>query len=267
MGEASTFSWAFEPEYLFRLGNDEIRYDFDDYHLVIHDGEVEAFVSDLQAIDGWPNVHDIREVLQQGVERILDSQAIWEHEAYELSFKDYDIPESMNEGLDYNVVLRNLTLQAKAVAFFEIEARGPDGEIIYDSKKARKQRQIEFGELVHRYRSEDPWANFAISRYQRAIEDPDREFVHLFDILEALRRRFGSRDDDIKANLYVGDDIKNKLGTLGQLANDAPVRQGRHPGRKVGQLRDATKDERKVARQVARQLVFGYLLYLDKEEA
>ena len=147
MSDEAVFRWTFEPANLFRLDEDTLDYEFDDYRLVIRDGEAEAFLSDLRVIDGWPNVHDIRKAVQRGVERILDSQAIWEHETYKLNLEGYDIPESLDDGLDKKVVLRNVTKEAKAVAFFEFEVRGPDGEITYDSKRARKQRQVELGRI------------------------------------------------------------------------------------------------------------------------
>ncbi len=262
MSKPSTFRWTFEPKNLFRLGDDEIKYEFDCYRLVIRDGEAEAVVPDLRIFEGWPNVHDIRKAVQHGVERILDSQAIWEHETYKLNPDGYDIPESLDDDLDEDVVLRNLTLKAKAVAFFEIEFRGPDGEITYDSKKARKQHSRELGTLVYHH-ADDPWASFIISRYQNAISDPDREFVHLFDIVNAMENKFDSRQA-ARTKCKV---TKSDLNELTTLANDAPVRQGRHPGKKVEDLRDATEEERKVARQVARQLIFGYLTYLANDES
>ena len=91
--------------------------------------------------------------------------------------------------------------------------------------------------------------------------------MHLFDIVEALRTRFDGGNRDIKNRQGLDTDHYTDLNKFGHLANDAPVRQGRHPGKKVGQLRDATEEERKVARQVARQLIFGYLQHIDKKEA
>ena len=51
---------------------------------------------------------------------------------------------------------------------------------------------------------------------------------------------------------------------LGRLANDEPLRQGRHRGKKMGQLRDATPDELKEAQAIAVAMIEGYLKYVQR---
>ncbi len=53
---------------------------------------------------------------------------------------------------------------------------------------------------------------------------------------------------------------------FGQLANNEPVRQGRHRGKSAGALRGATETELKEERSTARSLVQGYLEYLEKHD-
>lgn len=258
MSEVSVFRWTFEPENLFRLGDDQIEYEFDGYRLVVRNGTVEAIVPDLRAIDGWPSKPSITTKVKKGIERVLDSRMIWRHTTYKLSFKGSDIPESLYDEMDH-AIEGVVNVQSKPQMF---SAYGAVGNNTYDGEEARKQRQVELGKLVHRYRAEDPWANFIIDRYHRAIEDPDREFVHLFDIVNAMEDKFGSRQAARKKCKVARSDL-NSLTTI---ANDKTVRQGRHPGLNVEELRDATEDERKVVRQVARKLIFGYLQHMDEEE-
>jgi hypothetical protein len=54
---------------------------------------------------------------------------------------------------------------------------------------------------------------------------------------------------------------------LGQLANDEPLTQGRHRGRQLGALRDATASELSEAREITRRMVEGYLWHLDSSAA
>jgi hypothetical protein len=62
----------------------------------------------------------------------------------------------------------------------------------------------------------------------------------------------------------------NKLGVttaswrlLRRLANDAPLKQGRHRGKMAGLLRHATAGELNEAREVAAFLINSYLRWLD----
>jgi len=47
------------------------------------------------------------------------------------------------------------------------------------------------------------------------------------------------------------------------LANDEPLKQGRHRGRNLEILRDATEDELVEARNFTRELIGKYLDYLE----
>lgn len=266
MSEDSVFTWTFEPKNLFRLGEGLIECELGAYRLIIRDGQVEAVVPDLRTIEGWPNVHDIKKELRHGVERFLDSRAIWTHETYQLSYEREAIPEASEDELDH--VLRvTATAKAKIQGHAEIQVRGPDGDLIGDSRDVRKRQSKEFGRLTHRYYERDRTAYFIIRRYRAAIEDPDNEFIHLFDILEALKDRFDERSSDIRQRLGIEKDKFKTFCILANNPDEKPVRQGRHRGRNIEELRDASEAELSVARQVARELVFGYLQFLDEQES
>jgi hypothetical protein len=95
-----------------------------------------------------------------------------------------------------------------------------------------------------------------------SVRDPANAFVHLYEIIEALSKHFVNGAGARKA-LGVSN---NKWRRLRQLANDEPLRQGRHRGKSLGALRDATVKELEEARRIARSLVEGYLEYLEKHE-
>jgi hypothetical protein len=50
---------------------------------------------------------------------------------------------------------------------------------------------------------------------------------------------------------------------LGQLCNDEPLRQGRHNGRHVATLRDATDAELVEARGIAQNMIEAYVAHLE----
>jgi hypothetical protein len=100
-----------------------------------------------------------------------------------------------------------------------------------------------------------------LSFYKNAINDPDNELVHLFDVWEALAERFGGQRD---AQIALGIN-KSECSKLGRLANNEPIFQGRHRGKKVGELRQATETELEEARGVARKMIKAYLHYLESQ--
>jgi hypothetical protein len=97
--------------------------------------------------------------------------------------------------------------------------------------------------------------------YKAAINDPDNELVHLFDIWEALKTRFKGVNAAQTA-LAISDSERRKLGIL---ANNDPLSQGRHRGKKVGELRDATETELEEARGIVRNMIEAYLHYLESQ--
>jgi hypothetical protein len=66
------------------------------------------------------------------------------------------------------------------------------------------------------------------------------QFVRLYQIRDALVKRFGSERDAKEALGVTTSDWK----FYGQMANDEPVVEGRHRGKSLGPLRNATTDER-----------------------
>lgn len=265
MSKESVFTWAFEPENFFRLGEEELECELGDCRLVIRDGVVDAVVPDLRAVEGWPNLHDIKRGLRRGIEQFLDSQAIWTHKTYQLSYETCAIPASLDDALD-RVLRVSATQGVKVIGYVASQVVGPDGKVVSDSRAERKRRSKEFGRLTRAYYEHDPTAYFIIRRYRTAIEDPDNEFIHLFDILEALKDRFDEGGREIRQRLDVDKDKFNAFCTLANNPNEKPVLQGRHKGRNIEELREATDEELSIARHVARELVFEYLRFLDQQE-
>ena len=84
--------------------------------------------------------------------------------------------------------------------------------------------------------------------------------MHLFEIWETLKRKFGSDEENTLTALKISE---NQRKTFGNIANDLPIRQGRHRGRHSGQLRDATKEELEKARKIAQLMIENYFAYLE----
>lgn len=93
-----------------------------------------------------------------------------------------------------------------------------------------------------------------------SVRDPDDEFVHLYEIRDALQKKFGNRKKAFK-ELGITD---KEWKVIGDLADNQPLEQGRHRGKFVGVLRAAKRSELDAARKSAADFIEKYLIYLEK---
>ena len=93
-----------------------------------------------------------------------------------------------------------------------------------------------------------------------SVEDPDNELVYLYEVREALARKFGGQATAME-KLCLN---KTQWDIIGILANNEPFKQGRHRGNWVGNLRAAELSELEKARKSAVLLIEKYLIYLEQ---
>jgi len=119
--------------------------------------------------------------------------------------------------------------------------------------------RFHIAELVSGSPTTDAVVKGLLRSYSTALRDPANEFIHLYEIRDALAHRFGSA---AKARSALG--LKRRgWDRLGKLANDLPIKQGRHRGQSSGSLRDATETELQEARSIARNMIRQFLAYLN----
>jgi len=133
-----------------------------------------------------------------------------------------------------------------------------DGNVIADSRAERIERTQSLAGLAADYGPSDAVAGKILRSHRSAIDDPDNSLVHLYEICDALAKRFGG---ERKAQQTLG--IKRAWKQLGRLANNEPLRQGRHRGCTLTELRDATKAETDAAFAAAREMIVSYLRHID----
>lgn len=126
-------------------------------------------------------------------------------------------------------------------------------------ERARRLRMAEQGaSLGH----DDPLLQRALTSFHTALRDAANEFIHLYDIREALKTFFGG-DKETRDALGI---TKAEWNEFGKISNDEPIRQGRHRGKHYDVLRDATDDERLRARKFIRLLIGKYIGWLEVQE-
>lgn len=95
-----------------------------------------------------------------------------------------------------------------------------------------------------------------------AVVDPNNELVHLYEIRDALAKKFGREGACCKVLHFSS----SQWSRLGRLANSEPLNQGRHRGKSLGKLRDTTEAELQEARNIARNFVEAYFAYLARHD-
>src|SRR5205823_13025239 len=98
-----------------------------------------------------------------------------------------------------------------------------------------------------------PTLNALLESYDAAVSHPTSELVHLYEILDALGKYYGGKEKALR-QLQI---TQKEWQRLSGLANDEPLKEGRHRG-KHSKLRHATTDELGEARKIASHLIEAF---------
>lgn len=255
MNAKYTIEWIFTPEDYFEEPQ-HIKGDFYEMWIDIGKVKAEVEVEEENHLDGYQICNDLHQSLNN---RFLGVQ-IMTHENYELSSPS--LVKLLPDGQ------KNVFLRANPIQIF-INGTSPDiqifdnnGNVVADSRRDRIDRKRRNAERVERYKGIDTVLETLVNSYHTAVKNPDYELVHIYEIRDALQKHFTGKDKTIQA-LSLAEKDWDKLG---KLANHEPIRQGRHVGQHVGNLRDATETELKEARAIAFRMIEAYLGYLERQE-
>lgn len=245
--------WTFSPSDYFE---EMIVIKYDSYTMTINNGKVEAWIDPAV----YDQEHKIRDELHDALnDRFLGVQLLT-HKPYKLS--KASMYRLHPDGRKHHTVFPDPLVINVSVGTPDIVVKDKDGKIVSDSRHDRVEKKKELANLAEKYRSKDQVVASILTSYNMAVNDPDNELVHLYEIRDALSTKFGG-ENAVRNALAISSKAWSKLG---QLANSEPLRQGRHRGTKVaGELRDATESELKEARGIAGKLIKAYLYYLEKQ--
>lgn len=145
--------------------------------------------------------------------------------------------------------LRDHVLLAGAGRYDEI-----CGSPIGDTKSDRLARDTAFLQAIAAKIPSSPVLRRMLESYGRSVEDPANELVHLYEIRDAAARYYKTEAAARHALRISG----NEWSKLARLANDEPLREGRHRGRQSGRLRNARQEELDSVRLIARRIIEGF---------
>jgi len=144
-------------------------------------------------------------------------------------------------------------------AIVDVVLHDSEGKVIRDSRKDRVEfkNKLNFIALKN---IKNIILNKLLGSLKTSIDDPDNEFVHLYEIIDCLEVYFGKELIATNSLEFNRDEWRK----LGKLTNNKNISQGRHRGRLLGKLRDASVSELNEARKISREIVESYLLYLER---
>ena len=243
--------WQFSPLDYFE---EPITISRDDYTMVIEKGKVEVRIP--------ATIYDANQSIRGVIHEALNDRFLG---IELLSHKPYELSKSSMVRL-YPDGRRDIFLEVEpcrikvSVGMVDIQLVDKDGNIVSDTKRDRIEKKKSLAELISTYRATDTLLNSLLNSYHVSVRDPANELVHLYEIRDALSAQFGG-EEATKSMLNISSSHWSRLG---QLCNDEPLRQGRHRGKSIGILRDATEFELAEARGIAQAMVESYLRHLDK---
>lgn len=219
--------------------------------LRIADGKITATIK-TECGDPRPGVRD--QLHRKLNDRFMGAQ-LTQRKAYELSRPSVEYRRV--DGTK-RICLDALPMQMEMVLEADLRITNKDGDVVHDSRKERVEKTERLGTLAAKYGS-DPVAEKILKSHQTFINDPANSLAPLYDILEAVRTRFGGEKNACEVLGLNG----RRVEQLRKLANDPTLKQGRHPGKELSELRDATEAELKLARDIAREMIGAYFAYLE----
>ncbi len=224
----------------------------EDIPIRIEPGHIIAEVA-KERLDENQSLHDS---LSFFVESLFIGVQIASHEDYEINRgpTEIDRPDGGT-----NIVVGLKTAELKITAYPpDIKIADAEGKVIKDTKQDRIDAKQTLAALIASARGADSTLNAILHSYAYSVKEPSNELIYLFEIREAIAQRFGG-EKEAKAKLAISS---KKWSRLGRLANNDPLNQGRHRGRRYDELRDATEEELNDARAIAREIVVKYARWL-----
>ena len=244
--------WHYTPPDYFE---EPVCFEIDQVRVEIEDGRITACLP--------ATVYDQNEGIRDEISNYLRSfflgAQITDHKPYQLSGAKLHRTDASGKE-EVSVFLKAHMSAVTVTGLAHLQITDADGNVVGDTKADRIAHRHRIAELAAKHAPTDPTVRGMLQSYHGAMEHPDNELVYLYEMRDALGKRFKG-----KANAQQALDItERQWKALGRLACDEPVHQGRHRGQQdPDKLRDATADELQKARTIASQMFQAYLIYLD----
>lgn len=241
--------WTYTPEDFFEQ---EIEIDSEEYSVKIGMGSIRTVL--LKSIESEEYFNKIQEEMCD----VFKSVQLENHSIFELS--NYIIVNIKPDGTETKNIITNINLTFKTAVEYTIS--NANGISIVDSVENRKNKKLLLAKNTSEYCKKDQVFKNIVGSFSNSISDNENCFFHLYEILDSLTKTFGS----VKRTQKILGITALKWNRLGKLSNYEPLIEGRHRGKNIGFLRNATIQELKEAREISKGIILLYLEYLKTKK-
>jgi hypothetical protein len=243
--DKTVLEWRYEPPTYFEA---PVSRRSRDYDLAISDGVAMATL----CCPKDPVPEPLRQEIESRIHNELLARQLLIHQKYTLHIPT--IRQERSDGSRGVTVMMQGVACIAAVGTPDIVVKDAQGRITKDTKAERIAEDKKFIEAIAGAAQKHPLVTQLLESYRAAVDDPKNEFLHLYEIRDALVLHFGTRTE-AWTRLGVSQGDWKRFETL---TNVEPVHQSRHRGKLHGQLRAATPSELKEARGLARKLIESF---------
>jgi len=243
--------WHYTPPQYFE---EQLILEWENYSIKISDGYISAKMT-ADVFNSQPNLIDV--LTQKLNDYFIGAQPILK-QGFKIQANGVDRIQPDGRR-DVTVLAEPLELK---VTVYNADLVYTDKEgVAHNTRRDRIDATNNLAMLSVRHAATDLTARLILNSFDAAVRDPGNELVHLYEIWDALTKRFG-KEQNAKRALGISNYDRRRLG---ELANHLPLNQGRHRGQHAGSLRDATIEELDEARVIAQNMLTSYLQYLDDQ--
>jgi hypothetical protein len=248
-----SLEWIYTPEIFFE---EDISVDIKNNKLSIGQGKAKCLIDTNQYKENPGIIEDIHKTLYLRFQSAL----IYKYAEFLLS------APAVNFNADQPGYLGPIFITAHGLAHssrskpLDLIVINDEGVIQRDTAQERRIHQKKYADLIEKYRS-DAVATAILMFFNDAVNDPKRELFHLYNIIDALGKRF-KNEKGVTDNLGI---TENSLDFFHKYAHEKYF-EARHPGLHVGKLQHAPIAILEKERLIARELFEAYLDFLEREQ-
>lgn len=239
--DRTELEWKYEPTDFFEA---PYQYAEIDFELKIDSGRAKAMLTAPTPSDREARVRSL-------VKSLFLIRQLQVHRNYTLEGPTISRYSSGHKNVVIEVGSAVMTLTSGSVDFI---IQDPAGNVVRDSKAERIADDTSLLNLLAPKLQLSATLRNLMASYSKAVADPADEFVHLYEIRDAISHYYGSEH---AAHQALGIS-KNKWQRLGFLANVEPLEQSRHRGIHLQGHRPATSQELDEARKLVREWITAF---------
>ena len=242
--ERTELEWTYEPADLFEAS---YRLETAEYDLVFDGGRAVATLRSAQnPVDSVLEGYVTTQIQNVFLARLLQVRRTYELHGPRIY---------QHAGGKKNVTIRvGSAALTRAAGRADVLVTDSAGHVLRDTRTERIAEDTAALDLLATKAVQSRTLRGVLESYSRSVSDPDDEFVHLYEVRDALSVHYGN-EGSARAALGIS---KAEWQTLGLLANVEAIQEGRHRGKHPGGRRRATQAELDEARRIVRRWITAF---------